>query len=868
MRRLMCLVVLTGLFVLSAWAAGAAAQASEDPCFADGLATARVSASVKLRHDGEETTKAEAVLVVKVPKGWALASGLMLNGDSERYRTAMRCLLREPTVPHVERATEWRPGPPEVSVTEKWITVDYVATTHVDDQRERAVGPWSIHPGRRLWTLVLQRPPALDRAWWQTITVDLGGRAARSIQPMPTKGPATQLTWSRPKPGGKAPAVTVGIQPPAAKALAATWNEGPRYLAASVPWLAWSVLLPAVALALLRGLPPVQPASTAAPAAYAARRNLRLWVWGMSIAVFVFELDDQAPRVLGDLGVFAWWPDHRVAIQFVLAACTGAILCLFGRPRPAAWVVVALATAFPLVIAVVPEELGLPAGFWLSYENTADVERLRDAYGFFLLAVACWCVAFVWLVGTVSALLRLREAVRTTTAGEPPRGRFPWWVLIVCAASACLVVGYYIWARQNVWEQETWLSAHDASYPAWHLTRIYNDLAWFPSDWPDWFHTDVCWWYGLIGAVLAVLAVRCSEPGADTVTPGKTELLLLALIFVGEIAPTPGWYAGAPLWMVSLIPTGLAGYLLLAVGRRRAVLSQTFGAGEPSLRAVMRESDRSWLIESARKYRDLHSQLRRLEQGDQDGDRDDLESRLDELHTWNPADTVSGHAGKELPDMLDAVELALAWGPRDTWWNNACRAAFFAALVALPATAVSFWADNVRGPLWGDVARDEFGAAGLVDYVITSEVIWAVLGFVLGALWRVLPGRRGPAKALGLSLVYAAPVALHWGLSRVVGESVGTWVLDAALTLLILTTTGVAMDIDTFRREGNYWPTKASLLLSVYQLRTASVQLAFFVAQVVALVGVWQQLKGNDPMVLIQPQDPPGTSGTPESGGH
>jgi hypothetical protein len=134
-------------------------------------------------------------------------------------------------------------------------------------------------------------------------------------------------------------------------------------------------------------------------------------------------------------------------------------------------------------------------------------------------------------------------------------------------------------------------------------------------------------------------------------------------------------------------------------------------------------------------------------------------------------------------------------------------------------------------------------------------------------LWRVLPGRRGPAKAVGVWLVYTAPVVGHWILTRATGQTMGTWALHLALTLLVLTCTGVAMDIRTFRQEGIYWPTKASLLLSIYQLRTASVQLAFFVAQVVALVGVWQQLKGNDPMILIQPQDPSDKSGSPGGGG-
>lgn len=37
--------------------------------------------------------------------------------------------------------------------------------------------------------------------------------------------------------------------------------------------------------------------------------------------------------------------------------------------------------------------------------------------------------------------------------------------------------------------------------------------------------------------------------------------------------------------------------------------------------------------------------------------------------------------------------------------------------------------------------------------------------------------------------------------------------------------------------------------------------------QLVALVGVWQQLKGNDPIILIQPDDPTDRSGSPDSTG-
>ncbi|MFF9116653.1 DUF6185 family protein [Streptomyces massasporeus] len=870
MRRLVWLVMLTGLFVLHGVGAGPEARASNYlNCYPGGLKAAKVTTSLQLKHDGQDYTKAEATLVVEVPKTWKPASALLLNGDTERYRAAMRCILRDPDDFFPYRDTERRPRPTKITAQSKTIRVEYRAVTYADSMSDRYVGPWRIGVGKRFWTLTLESPQTLQRAWWQEITVDLGGRAARDISPVPTKGSPTELTWTRAKSTDDPLNVTVRIQPPAAKALAARWTEKPWYLVQSAVWLSWDLALFPVLLLLVRMLSrsPVKR-SEETRAEEATRRNLLLWAYLTFAASLIFQLDDKLASTSSDYGIIDWWPEHRVAIDLVLAVCGGAAFCLFGRPRIDAAVGAFLAAAYSVFVALQPGWFGLPTGFWLDQENVGDVDRLRQMGGFFWLALACGCVAFVWLVGLLSALLRLREAVRIGPDQAEQRGLFPWWGLAVCALVAALLVVLAVWAEKHAWEHDSWLSSEGEYYDRWQLTYLYNGLAWFPSVWTDWFHPWICLWYGLIGALLAVIAARAKAPDAPPVSPGVPETLLVTVFTVATISPAPNWYMGLDVAVITSVPAILAaGLALLALGNRRAVLAQRLvspitGAHGARMRAVIQEADRRWLIESAREYRDLHSQLRRLEQGDQDGQRTQLEQKLDQLHTWNPPGGTAPHAGQRLPDSVDAVELALAWGPCATWWLNGCRAAFFAALFALPATCISFWANRVRGTLWGDLARDYFGAVGLLDYVITSEIGWAVLGFVLGALWRLLPGRRGPAKAFLLFLVYATPVGVYWLLSRVVGQSMGTLALDVALTLLVLTSTSVAMDIDTFRREGHYWPTKAALLLSVYQLRTASVQLAFFVAQMVALVSIWQQLKGSEPMVLIQ-EDPTGRSGAP-----
>jgi hypothetical protein len=60
--------------------------------------------------------------------------------------------------------------------------------------------------------------------------------------------------------------------------------------------------------------------------------------------------------------------------------------------------------------------------------------------------------------------------------------------------------------------------------------------------------------------------------------------------------------------------------------------------------------------------------------------------------------------------------------------------------------------------------------------------------------------------------------------------------------LTILTVTSIWMDTETFRGERQFWPSRFALLLSIYQLRGFSGQLAWILAQVAAAVGIWSEL--------------------------
>ncbi|WP_217210391.1 DUF6185 family protein [Streptomyces sp. AC550_RSS872] len=853
------------------------ARAADDECRTEQLKTARVTASVRLKHEGEDYSKAEGRLTVKVPKSWALAADLLRNGDTERYRTAMRCLLRDPDDTLQYRDTEGRTEPPKVTVGETWMTVDQRVVTWVVSLQDRDFGTWRLSSGNRLWRLELVRPPSLDSAWWQSVSVDLGGRAARSLSAAPTTGSTTELTWTREKAGGKPPEVRLTLQPPAAKASAARWSEDPWYVFDPLAWLVqfdgMLLVLLLLVVRTVRRAPAPSPGTlpgSATDAEVRTVRNLLVMSW-LAFALTLANYFDDAL-----LGHFAhhetalfWTDEHRTAVHFGLTLLAGLALCVFGRPGWTAVAFVVAATACTAVVACRPDLFSLPSEWWLDWEeHPEDVRSFRDGQAMYAFAAACACLVLVWLVGTTASLLRLWRSHAAPAPGSS-RGRFPHTVLGALVLVSAAIPALSVWTAQNLWEHQSWLSRRQGNedYGLRHVAALFDEVRWFPSDWLDWVHGGHFWWWAPSLAIVAVLRARDRATVETAVPVPPAELRILKVFFVACVTPVVGWYAGVSLPLLPLLALWLALTGLLLLGTRRAVLYRKLSPSH-RLHEVAERSDRQRLLRAARRHRELHARLRRLEQGQQDDDRSDLEHRLDRLHRLRHPSPPPGlpNTWIRLPPSIGPVELALAWGPRATTWGNACRAAYFTALISLPAVALMIWADHVRGIRWADKFVQRLGFVDTVTSALSLELIWVGAGFTLGALWRVLPGRRGPARAFGLALVYVTPVLVQLIGNRIVGQPFGTWPLHLSLTLLVLTLTGVAMDIDTFRGEKHYWPTKMGLLLSVYQWRTASIQVAFLVGQIVALVTIWQQLKGNDPMVFIE-RSPSETAGGGSSGG-
>ncbi|MEU9860524.1 DUF6185 family protein [Streptomyces sp. NPDC047971] len=872
---LAAVVVLTLSVLTCGLVSSGTAYAAEEPpdnvCVKRTLRGAEVDASLRIAHDGQYSTKVTSDLVIKVPRAWMWSSALLLNRDTEDYRTAMRCLLRSSEAPTQYRDTEWQYKQPRVRADKTWVTVEQQTVTWVYAKGDRDVGPWHMVSGSRTWHLELLSPDALSRSVWSRVRIDLGGRPARSVVPAPTTGSSTVLTWNgTATTPGPPSGLHLELQPPATKANAARWATYPWNRADVLGWLSWDVAVLVTTLVLLRKLRHRPPLALPTPEEEAARRNLRTVTWTWFTITMVHASDDHLLNFLEELPDGTPYTDHRQAVHLIVTALLGVALCVLGRPGRAALAAVTAALGYVGTLALAPSLFGLPptmALYWGRYPE--EVAAYDSAGGIYWFALGCAALVFIWLVGLVSGCLRLwRDASPGGPGGTFLGGRFSPVVLVGTALVSCAVAAGSLWAAAYWWDRVSWLTDRGTGtdYALFRAATVFNDQRWFASNVADWAAGFASWWMASV-ALLALARARQGAPGHTGEVLRRHDPLLLKLFFVMAVAPAVGQYGGVPLPLLSLVVVWCLLSALLALGRRHSVLGRLLTPAVP-LHRVVGEHHRIRMMAMARQHRELHAELRRLEQGQTEGARAPLERKLDRLHRWTPLHPRHRHHRVRLPHEVGPVELALAWGPRAGWWDNACRAAVIASLVGLPATGVLFWADQVRGTLWADSFSYQFGFASMLTYLVSSVVIWAGAGFTLGALWRILPMRRGPGRGFTLAIVYSLPLLVDLLGNVVVGQPIGTAALNAALMTLVLTLTGMLMDIDTFRQERHYWPTRTGLLLSLYQMRTASAQVALLVAQVVALVTIWQQLSGNPPVVLIDHQGPIGTSAPGGSSGH
>ncbi|MFI9307028.1 DUF6185 family protein [Streptomyces triculaminicus] len=831
---------LTALAGLSAQPTPAhAAHATTCPAVQQHLAKTNVSYKLIFDQHPSDFIEVRQVTRIELPEQqWSRADDLTLSTDSLKYREATRCLLHEERKTHEkggDRRPEWQSTGSPATKEGDLVTAQYESWNLINGPGEFEVGPWKIavQPDKD-WKATLHSPDALSGASRKTVEIDPGGMEI-SDAPEATSANKSSRVWIAQHPDTEATIV------PPQHPIPALSRHNPWIGALGVVswWVCASFVIALSAWPFFRRKTDDTPEN--APTGILATTVLQWAALSAALGLTLLLLFPPSPS------------SNRW--RALIGISSGLALVLLARPwlplardsdenqkglRRRTLVVATSSTAatIGLLVIVAPHLFGLPP----SLMPTSP----PPSAGIAALALLDMSILWLWFSAMAAWAWRFtREGRlgRPSSANEPDhRLRHMVAIGVTLAAVTAVVVACYLLAFELTWERVNWAGEASTFFGHDHRSALSQQLVQFSSTGPTWAYA-----YTWVLSGIALVALLHSSARANpkkSLGPEGGDLLLVAGIFAIAVALRGTKFAGSSSEIYGLwLPLNMGAlYATVRAGRRWSVLGRV---NREAANCVVAElSSRTGhrrLMEDARRCRDLLHRLHLVDNGRAEkSTRPDLEEQLRVLHRWRPM-----RCDRDcLPDPVSVVDVALSWGPGRHWWNNALIAARWASVFGIFPSMVTAWytyAYDVEH--WTFTLNSPTGIPDMVGKFLTQEISFAGAGLVLGALWRVLPGERGPVRAFYLFIAWLAPIgmvaALHHSIDR---RELALAILNVVLMLMVLTLTSMWMDTETFSRERHYWTKRLSLLASIYQVHGLSGQVAFLLLQAGAAVTIWRQI--------------------------
>lgn len=823
-------------------------------CPAARLTKANVDTALFFNQRHRDFVEVRQKTIIEVPeRKWPLAGHLTLSVDSFKFRHAMYCLLHgngKPRKGFEGWHPEWQSSNSRSGKDKgkDLVTVQYESWNLINDPGEYEVGPWAVKVGSGTWESTLRTQGALSGASWKKIAVDPGSLEISDAPPASSADEESGREWN----GHKPDRIKVTLVPPRAPALASSRQVAwAGYLGVVSWWVCASIVIAVSAWKFLKRMQ-----SAGSPEKDASRvLAFTAFQWaGLSAALGLTLLLLLRPSS----NLNSW--------RALIGISSGLALVLLARPwlplgkysddgdralkRKAVIVSASAVALFGLLVILAPHLFGLPSNL-----IPKDPPPVLGIAGLALLDL---CLLWLWLTAMVAWAWRFaREgklgASASETKPEHPQSsrgsepRYPLRPIAAIGAALAVVAAVVVVCRvlsfELFWKRASWMREATALFGADHRSALGRQLADFASMGPQWAYAYTWVLAGI--ALVALLHFSSQTETEKSLEPKGVDLLLVTAVFAIVVALRGSAFAGSVAAVYGLwVPLNMAAlYGLVKAGRIWSVLSRVDRKTEN--RCVVAElSDpgkHKRLLDDAHRCRDLLHRLRLVDHGrEEESARGNLERELRSLHQWRP----NGCLHDCLPDPVSVVDVALSWGPNRHWWDNGVNAARWAAIFGiLPSMVVAGYEKLYGANHWTFTLNLPTGIPDTAGKFLAQEISFAGAGLVLGTLWRVLPGERGPVRAFNLFIAWLVPIGVIAGLiPNMGGTELGLAVLNVVLMLMVLTLTGMWMDTDTFSRERSYKTRRLGLLTSVYQVHGLSGQIAFLIAQLATAVTIWHQI--------------------------
>ncbi|MEV4892483.1 DUF6185 family protein [Nonomuraea sp. NPDC055795] len=740
-------------------------------CYEEVLADAKLSVTLTIFADGADTPSMNSSFNITLPPQWPRARDLLSSPDTFEYRTAMRCLFRSSEDASTSRSWEWRSTTPTVTLEDTKVGVTETIDTWISDVGDK-VGPWQTTFGPQTWAFRLVAPDALRQGTFTEVEVNLPDGWRHSVS---SSSVWKQASGSPPN----RPWYDTAFRPNMVNATTLTWKdlpaEGARSSFAVRPdWQA--------SMVRVFGQPPGSTVSTLVQlmshalvlvwGLYAVRRAGSLKQWredyprraarlgedkfaGQKLAekraAYLKAATQRATRIICiQLAILAFLTADAIVYDWVISADYLTYKPIYEALDGAAsaWAVAALAwacgvrvhTVLVLAFAVAICAVG-------SFQPIVG-ENQQAKYG----------IAFVATLALGMAVLTLFEGVWRPFADR--RRISPLWVwlggMVFAAATLALYGNFH---AQNIPLRE-WL-AFDVD----PFLQVQGIITWYP-----WLLAGLI--VDLVGLVIIVVLIAQlhARTAVDGPRPTRCDLTLIAWVFAVATVHRQDFVMG--LWLpITLVLSACALWIALAVTRRWSPLNH------PALRALRNRTPGTGFR--------AHRQLVEHARGSREEVRAGVQERPDEAGKVNAADGL-------------LVRLAFAYGPDGDPWRTALFATFVSGAFGLIPASWFLWT-AFQGAYWLPGGR-EFAGIEIPTSLLNEGLFWLVPGFLLGLLWRYLPGRSGVIKVLPIAASYVLSALAHQLMSRLLGQDPMTWALQRSLLVWgVLSITAIIIDVRALR---------------------------------------------------------------------